>query len=150
MKPIHDQKDANKFREGGIFYPTGHVVAAFDNAEVADEARQALLDAGFESDHVVAIDAAEMRREAGENLEHRGPLSIGASVPVRQKQLELAEDGCHFLMIFAPDDEDHERVKQALAGVSTRYAVKYRALVIENIAIDMTSGKPGSEPARVP
>lgn len=148
MHPIHDQKDANKFREGGIFYPTGHVVAAFDNARIADSALKALREAGFSEDHLTVIDAATMKREAGENLEDRGILSVGASVPVREKQLELAEAGCHFLMIYAPEDEDHERVKQSLVRVPTRYAVKYRALVIENLAVDMPTQD--SEPARVP
>ena len=32
MEPVREQKDAKKFMEGGVFYPTGHVFVAFESA----------------------------------------------------------------------------------------------------------------------
>ncbi|MGQ0619831.1 MAG: hypothetical protein ACT4QA_07935 [Panacagrimonas sp.] len=150
MDPIHHQKEANKFFEGGIFYPTGHVITAFPTAEDAGRAQEALGKAGFVGDHVMSIDARTMAREAGENLDSRGLLSVGASVPTRQKQLELAQQGCHFLLIHAPEDADHERVMRTLSDTPVRYAVKYHRLVIQNLIDGIPNTAPDAEPARVP
>lgn len=150
MNPIHEQKDANKFMEGGIFYPTGHVVTGFATRELADDARKSLSGAGFADEHLLSIDDRTMAREAKENLDSRGVMSVGASVPTREKQLELAEQGCHFLVIYAPEEADHKRVERALAGMQVRYAVKYRGLIIENLIVGIPSSAADSEPARVP
>lgn len=150
MEPIHEQAEANKFLEGRIFYPTGHVVTAFDTAEIAARAREALSKRGFPPEHLLSVDAATMAREAADNLDHKSLLSAGASVPTRQKQLQLAEAGCHFLIIYAPDDEDHERVLRALAGLPLKYAVKYHRLIIENLLPGAAMTAIDAEPARVP
>lgn len=150
MDPIHAQTDANKFLEGGIFYPTGHVVTAFESADTAAQAREALSQAGFRNEHLLAIDADTMAREAAKNLDDKSMLSAGASVPTRQKQLELAEAGCHFLVVYAPDDEDHERALKALAGLPLKYAVKYRRLIIENLIELASTTSATPQPARVP
>lgn len=150
MQTIHRQSEANKIMEGGVFYPTGYVVAAFPSSRDARKARDALLADGFDSDAVQHIDARSMAQEAGSNLEHRGLMAVGASVPVREKQLELAREGCDFLLICAPEDDEEQRVIRALSTVPVRYAVKYKRLIIENLIPDIPTSTPDSEPARVP
>lgn len=139
MQPVHHQKEANKVMEGGVFYPTGHIVAAFADEKSALQAQERLVREHWPEDHVVYVDPAAMEREAEENLEDASFLSAGSSVPARQKQLELAREGCHFLLIFAPDDEDQERAMQLLDGMAVRYAVKYHRLIIENLVKDIRS-----------
>ena len=149
MDPIQRQEQANNFLEGGIFYPTGHVVIGLPDSTSVDKATQALKNAGFEDQHLLGIDANTMVREATKNLAAAN-LSAGSALPTRQKQLELAEEGCHFLVIYAPEDADHERAIMALSGLPVRYAVKYRRLVIENLVENIRSNTADSEPARVP
>ncbi|HKY92923.1 MAG TPA: hypothetical protein VJM11_17860 [Nevskiaceae bacterium] len=150
MQTIHHQSEANKVMEGGLFYPTGYVVAAFPSADDARTVRDALLADGFEADAVQHVDAATMEHEAAENLEHRGLMAVGASVPVREKQLELARQGCDFLLVCAPEDQEEKRVVNALSKAPVRYAVKYRRLIIENLIPEIPSSTSDSEPARVP
>lgn len=149
MQPIHEQKEANKFLEGGVFYPTGHILVAFENAAAAKKAQDTLTHGQWPEDHVLAIDAASMVREAEENLQDASFLSAGASVPARQKQLELAQTGCHFLLIFAPDTDDQERAMKLLDGHRVVYAAKYNRLIIENLAKDIRSSAP-KQAARAP
>jgi hypothetical protein len=149
MHPVHEQKEANKAMEGGVFYPTGHIVAAFDDEGSALKAQECLVREHWPEDHVVYVDPTSMEREAEENLGQASFLSAGASVPARQKQLALARDGCHFLLIFAPDDEDQERAMQLLDGLAVRYAVKYHRLIIENLVKDIRSSV-HREAARAP
>lgn len=150
METIQEQSQANKFLEGGIFYPTGHVLLAFANASLAATARTALEQGGVTEEQLLSIDAATMEHEARENLADHGLLSVGASLPAREMQLELAEQGCHFLLIYAPGEADHLRAFQCLTGLPVRYAVKYRTLVIENLMGEIPNPAYDSEPARVP
>jgi hypothetical protein len=149
MHPVHDQKEANKFLEGGVFYPTGHIVVAFENAAAAKKAQVVLTRGQWPEGHVLYVDAASMADEAEENLQDASFLSAGASVPARQKQLELAKAGCHFLLIFAPDTDDQERAMSLLNGHAVVYAAKYNRLIIENLVQDIYSSA-DKEAARSP
>lgn len=149
MHPVHHQKEANKIMEGGVFYPTGHIVAAFVDEASAMKAQACLVREHWPEDHVVYVDPPAMVREAEENLEDASFLAAGASLPAREKQLELARAGCHFLLIFAPDDDDQERAMQLLDGLAVRYAVKYHRLIIENLVQDIHSSA-HTEAARSP
>lgn len=149
MEPLHDQKKANRFLEGDVFYPTGHVVLGFAGAEAADTAYRRLMDAGSVEDHVLRISAQTMEREAGQDLRGGNLLSAGASIPTREKQLQLARQGVHFLLVYAPEDEDEARVLDAMSGLEVRYAVKYRRLIIENLLGRIDSTAREQEGARV-
>lgn len=150
MSRINKQADANRFLEGGLFYPTGHVVAAFPSESDALDAQKALSALGIAGDAVQSISADTMAREARENLDQATPLlSAGASLPVRQKQLHLAQEGCHFLLIEAGTDALTETVTRGLSQARVRYAVKYNRLTIDNLVRDIPSSTPDREPARV-
>ena len=149
MHPVQDQKEANKFLEGGVFYPTGHIVAAFSDAKAALKAQEVMTRSQWPEDHVLYVDAASMADEAEENLHDASFLAAGASVPARQKQLELAQAGCHFLLIFAPDKEDEQRAMSLLNGHAVVYAAKYNRLIIENLVKDIHSSS-AKEAARSP
>lgn len=150
MKTIHEQSEANKFLEGGIFYPTGHMLVAFADSKLAAKGKSALKKAGFDDEQLLSIDARTMVHEAQENLDKPGLLSVGASLPARQKQLELAQQGCDFILIQAPEEEDHLRAIHCLEGLSVTYAVKYRALIIEDLIGTMKRPAADQESARVP
>ena len=149
MKPIHEQKEATRFLEG-VFYPTGHMVVGLEDQQAAEKAHEALMRAGVPEEHVTLIDAASMEREAGDSLSQVSLLSVGASIPAREMQQDLAREGCAFLLIFAPEEQDHERIAQLLRGHPVRYAVKYRALIIENLMNSIRSSSGDTAPARVP
>lgn len=150
MEPIHQQADANKLLEGGIFYPTGHIVLGFADSAMAARARVALLDAGFDAKRLLAVTAEMMASEARANLADHGMLGAGSALPVRQKQLEMAEDGVHFLIVHAPEDADVDQLLAAVHAIPLHYAVRYRRLVIENLVPKAEHSTANSEPARVP
>jgi hypothetical protein len=150
MKNIHQQSDANKFFEGGLFYPTGYIVAAIEPPGDARTLKQTLLQAGFKDEEILISPAQEMAEEAKKNLDDNTGATVGATVPVREKQLHLAQEGCDFLIIHAPADDDEKRALAALSGRYLRYAVKYRLLVIENLMPQIPQHSTQSEPAREP
>lgn len=149
MSQLLEQSDKNAESEGGMFYPTGYLVMAFDAAADAGRARDALAMAGFPPGELTLVAPEEMRRQAAENLEHPTLLAaLGSTVAIRQKQLDLAEEGCSFLLVPAAGDAEEARAVEALDAVPVRYAVKYRRLVIENLLPKLSRAQPDPEPAR--
>ena len=151
MSKLEHQDRANQKSEAGMFYPTGFIVAGFPDGEAAKRARQQLLDHGFAQEDVTLVDAGTMAEEAGRNLESPSLFaSMGSSLPVRQKQLELAQGGWDFLLIDAGPHELESRAAEALAGSGVGYAIKYRPLIIENIMPNVPESTKHPHPARVP
>ena len=149
MSKMKEQSDENQSSEGGMFYPRGYIVAGFDTAELAQQAEQSLRDAGFLAGDVTRVTAADMAQQAGANLENPSTFAaLGATVAIRQKQYDLAKDGCEFLLIKAEQDEQEAIALSALSAGTIRYAVKYRMLVIENMLPKISSATPDPEPAR--
>lgn len=150
MTKLTDQTDENQSREAGMFYPKGFIVAGFDVETQAQKLRDALHQLGFAANEVTFVSAADMAQQAGENLENPSVFSgMGSTLAIREKQFDLAKQGCSFLLIKAPEDEQEKTALQAFAGVPVRYAVKYRMLVIENMLPLISSATPDPEPARI-
>ncbi|MEC9408719.1 MAG: hypothetical protein ABF271_15110 [Abyssibacter sp.] len=149
MSKLSEQSAGNQRMEAGMFYPTGYMVVGFDHTGDASAAHDYLRNAGFEPDDITIVPAEQMRREAEANLSNPGLFaSIGASLPVREKQLDLARRGCEFVLVNAPTDHAETRAKKALAQLPVRYAVKYRHLVIEDMRNQIESTQPHSDAAR--
>ena len=149
MSKLSEQSTGNQRSEAGMFYPTGYLVVGFDHEGDATAAHDYLSNAGFQADDLTIVPAEQMREAAEENLRKPGLFaSIGASLPVREKQLELARRGCEFILVNAPSDAAEARARQALAHLPVRYAVKYRHLVIEDMRSQNVSTQPHSDAAR--
>jgi hypothetical protein len=150
MGKLTHQADANQRSEAGMFYPTGYIVAGFESSTSAREAQRRLQQQGFGSDDVTLVAARQMAQEAEKNLESPSLFaSMGSSLPVRQKQLELAQNGWDFLLIHAAQHDEEEHAVQALTGTGVRYAIKYRPLIIENLMPNIPTSAE-HVPARVP
>ena len=120
-----------------------------ENREKLDDTSDVPPRPKFEPDDITIVPAEQMRREAEANLSNPGLFaSIGASLPVREKQLDLARRGCEFVLVNAPTDHAETRAKKALAQLPVRYAVKYRHLVIEDMRNQIESTQPHSDAAR--
>jgi len=116
----------------GNFYPTHHVLIAFEQRQQADAAHQALREAGF--DQIRQIDDNTMASTSQKGLDSAGLFAaMGASLKMVELHLTLAKEGCHFLLVHAPSDEDTEKLMQVIRRGSFRIAQKYRRLVIETL-----------------
>jgi hypothetical protein len=146
-----DIAHGQKLLEGHMFYPTGYLVAALPGREVAEHARNAVIGGGSEEKDCLVMAAAEVADAAADELEAQGVIAaLGSSAQVRQRQLELAEEGCAFLMIKAPTDEIRAHVLNSLSHFPVRYAVHYHSLTIEDLIPLIPSATPDHEAARSP
>src|SRR5260370_7172328 len=93
-------------RSFGAFSPTGHVVSALTTDADAEKARQTLLRNGFGEEEVTHYNKDEVLWEFMRNENHAiSPVQIGQEAARFEEYLELAGQGCGFLVVHTPEDE---------------------------------------------
>lgn len=119
----------------GIFYPRGHIVAAFRRREEAEKVRNDLLAGGYDPEDVVLLGCEEVAEAARQNLEdHRGMIArLGKSDEAVRRHLQAAEKGASFLLIYAPGDLDSERAMNVMRRVPFAFAHRYRRFAIQTL-----------------
>ena len=118
----------------GAFKPTGHVVVAMPDDDRAAAAVRALRGQGFEPDDILEYTAAEENDEMDRMLQHASDFAgFGYEVTLMRKYKALAADGASWLIVFAPEDEQAERVASAVREHGALLAEKYHLLAIEDL-----------------
>jgi len=126
---------ARKIAEGNVFYPTGYIVAAFTERSSALQALEA-LQAASGNIECTFVPGDMLQKEALHELEQHHPIAIlGHSLQTLEKHLELAREGCDFLLIHASTTAEQALVIRALTGIPVRFAVKYGLFVIEDLTV---------------
>ena len=118
----------------GAFKPVGHVVVAMPDDARAERTVQALLAQGFERDDILEYSAAEENDEMDRMLQHTSDFAgFGYEVTLMRRYKELAGQGASWLIVFAPEDDQAERVAAAAREHGALLAEKYHRLVIEDL-----------------
>ncbi len=126
--------------EGGLFYPVGHILVGLPDQQDAQQVCQNLLAHGLPQDECVLVSAASMVEAAAKDLDSAGLIAaFGSTAQIREKQLQLAREGCHFLMVKVSSEEDKDFVLKELARVPVRYEVQYHRFAIENLIAHIPS-----------
>jgi hypothetical protein len=116
----------------GNFYPTHHVLLAFEQKQQADTARDGLRAAGF--NEMREIDDREMISASQRGLDTASLIAaMGSSLKMVELHNKLAKEGCHFLLVKAPSDEDTEKLMTVIRKNPYRLAQKYKRLVIQTL-----------------
>jgi hypothetical protein len=125
-----------KFPESfGVFSPTGHVVMAFATDGDADRALQLLVKNGFAQEDVTHYKNAVVKAELNKSEEHSAsPLQIGQEIDKVDEYLALAKQGCGFLVLHAPADDDAKRAVALVKPLGLKFAEKYNRLTLEELA----------------
>ncbi|MCW7539271.1 hypothetical protein OOT46_15610 [Aquabacterium sp. A7-Y] len=128
----------------GVFKPVGHVVISFRSESDADNAVEALADAGFSGAYVVRYTPEQMKVQVERDIAQASPLaSLGQELNLVKAHGELAEKGYHFLVVHAPKDEETRTVGEIARSCKAERAQKYGSFVIEELI------EVGSEPRQV-
>lgn len=135
--------------EGGVFYPAGYLVAGLQDREDAERLCSWFRQAGYDEHDCLVVPPAAMLATGRSDLQSAGIIAIlGSSLQVRQRQVELAEEGCSFLLVYAPSDTERARVLRVLAGVPVRYAIHYHRFTIEDLIERLPSAQGDARTAR--
>ena len=124
----------------GVFKPVGHTVMAFRSAADLQAAASALEAKGFVGEALVRYTPEEMSAQVDAQEEAASPLaSLGLELNLIKAHRALAQSGCHFLVVHAPDDEQAERVAAIARSMKAVSAQRYGSFIIEEL-IDLPPG----------
>src|SRR5579871_4293605 len=124
-----------RFQESfGVFSPTGSVVMVFPDDNRAEQARQALLQSGFQTGDVTHYGHDELMQEFGKSEEHADrPIQIGQDVEKVEQYLNFARQGSGFLVVRAPKDESTQRAMDVARRYDLKFAEKYNRLTLQEL-----------------
>ena len=132
---IIDEQGYALMKDFGAFYPTGHLVVAFNNENDAQKVLQELRALGAAFSDSIHLSAPQMVTLAEHNLTEVGVIaSMGTSVTTVQSFLDAARQGAAFLILTTPDDATSEQAMQAVRRVPFMLAQRYHTLAIEDMA----------------
>lgn len=135
--------------EGGVFYPAGYLVAGLQDREDAERLCSWFRQAGYDEHDCMVVPPAAMLATARSDVQSASVIAIlGSSLQVRQRQIELSEEGCSFLLIYAPSDAERARVLRVLARVPVRFAIHYHRFTIEDLIERLPSARSDAKTAR--
>ncbi len=118
----------------GVFKPTGHTVIAFDTEDKAIEAQKALLQRGFDGDAIVHYTPQEMQAQVASDLHTASPIAaVGQELNLVRAHGELADAGCHFLVVHTPDNQQVQTVSEIIQTMGARAAQRYGAFIVEDL-----------------
>jgi len=118
----------------GAFKPVGHVLMALRDENQAREAVQALHQAGFDDEDVLQFTAGEHEGRMDQMLDHTSAIAgFGYEIVLMRRYKKLSAEGCRWLLIYAPDDDEAQRVAEVAQRFGSPMAVKYHRLVEEDL-----------------
>ena len=119
----------------GVFKPVGHTVMAFRSAIDQQAAVNALLDQKFSDSALVRYSPEEMKAQVDAELQNASALAgFGYELDLIKMHRTLAEDGCSFLIVHAPDDAQAESVAGVARTTNAVAAQHYGRFMIEEIS----------------
>lgn len=120
---------------GGAFYPTGHSLVMFPDADDARQVGQQLHDHGFAPDAVHLIPPEVLLAQITPTASDADtPLpSAGTEGATVRAYTQLAREGHTGLLVETKDEEAAERLMKVVRTVPYAIAQRYRMLVIEDL-----------------
>lgn len=118
----------------GVFKPTGHTVMAFRSIENMEVATAALTAQGFTETDIVRYSPQEMAKLTGAEREAASPLAaFGYELELVKTYQALAESGCNFLVVHAPNDAQLDRVKEVAVKLEVAAAQHYGTFMVQDL-----------------
>ena len=118
----------------GAFKPVGHIVMALRTDEQAAAVTQALHEAGFEDEDILAFTCAEHGDRINRMLDHASDFAgFGYEIVLMRRYKELCKGGCSWLIVYAPGEAEAQRVGEIGRRFGALTAVKYHRLVEEDL-----------------
>lgn len=130
-----DRIDKNELPTSfGAFKPVGYVVAGLPDEARAQAASEALLASGFEPRDLIHYGPLEERNTMREMIDNASELAgFGHEIVLMKRYQELSRQGCAWLLVYAPEDEQTARAGEILQAHGALIATKYNRLLIEDL-----------------
>ena len=128
----------------GVFKPIDHIVAGFKTQPAAQNAMAALMQSSLVDKRMHIHTSVDMLDLAEQSLRNAGVMAaFGFELELARLHLSLAQAGCSFLVVHTDEDEETERVGQAMRASGAVVAHRYGTFMVQElIGIDPNIGTP--------
>lgn len=124
----------NPPRTFGVFKPVGHTLIAYKTDADLQTAVKLLTEAGFAASTLVQYTPTEMKIQVASEIQTASPLAgFGYELDLVKAHGELADSGCSFLVVHAPEDAQAERVATVARATKAVSAQHYGSFMIEDV-----------------
>lgn len=131
----------------GVFKPVGHVVITLRTAGDLQRAEAALKEQGFDDSEIVRYTPAEMIDQVNAEVERASPLAaIGQDLNLIKAHRELAQEGCSFLVVHAPEQAHLDKVNAVAHRLKAVAAQRYGRFVTEELIDRDTANQTNESP----
>ena len=121
-------------RSLGSFKPVGHVMIALPDAAQAAATTDALCAEGFDEADILHFDSSEGEAKMHEMIGHSGDFAgFGYEITLVRRYQALAKAGHCWLLVYAPEDDETERVTEVARRFKSPMAVKYHRYAVEDM-----------------
>lgn len=118
----------------GAFNPVGHAVLAFASDAVAADAHKALSAAGFAAEDILVFTSGELFPDLAEMMRNAsGAAGFGYEITLMRRYMTLASEGCGWLIVYSPDEEQVKQVAAIARQFEARSAVHYGRFASEDL-----------------
>ena len=118
----------------GVFKPVDHVVLALDSAAAAQAVSDQLLAQEFSADDITHYSPQEMMNQVDSNLLTASALaSLGQDLNLVKAHRALAQEGCSFLVVYAPEAQQVQVVQTIANTMKAVSAQRYGSLIVEEL-----------------
>ena len=118
----------------GSFKPVDHVMVALPSAEQARAFTEDLAGQGFEPADILQFGAEEGQNEMADMLQGASDFAgFGYEITLMRRYLTWSREGCRWVLVYAPDDDRAEKVKDVALRHEAPMAVKYHRLAVEDL-----------------
>lgn len=118
----------------GAFNPVGHVMVGLQSQAHLQRAREAFARAGFDDEDVLEFSPREAHEGMDEMVDHVSPVvGFGYEGVLMKRYVQLSQRGYRWLVVYAPDDEDVDRLRTVVIEQGIDVAVKYHLLASEDL-----------------
>lgn len=125
----------------GVFKPVGHVVLTFRTAGDLQAAEAALSEQGFAASEMVRYTPAEMIAQVDAEVAKASPMAaIGQDLNLIKAHRQLAQEGCSFLVVHAPEQAHVDKVNAVAHTLKAVAAQRYGRFVTEELIDAAASG----------
>jgi hypothetical protein len=126
----------------GVFYPTDYLIAFFPSHEVAEQARNTLMECGYKSDQILVIAGPEFEAlyektkesaSAWSRLTSQISRMIGSEEMYLDADRKHAQSGAGFLAVYCPTQEEGQRILHLLKPLEPLSMRRYTSLAVDRI-----------------
>ncbi len=128
------RSDLTEMQTLGALNPVGSAILAFETEQIAASAAQALQAAGFAAADVLTLTSAELFPTLDDMMRNAsGAAGFGYEITLMRRYMTLASEGAGWVVVYAPDEEQIEKVVAVAKQLNARSAVHYGRLASEDL-----------------